>query len=868
MRSSSQMKGYLLAILAPASVAVGRYWFDLTFGAGKGTLLPFVVPVALAAWYGGARAGLLATGFTALIVVSLFSGPSHGLELDNYSDLSRFGFLVCVGIFVSYICEQLIWAREQVQTQADRAESNNRQLLIETAGRLESDRKFRLLLEGVPQLVWTCQPDGYCDYLSRQWVEYTGVPEAEQLGYRWLDVVHPDDRSNLMAAWEKAVREGTPFDVEFRIRSRQGKYRWFKTRAVLFQQEDGEKKWFGTNTDIHDQRVAEEQLREVNATLERRVEERTAALQESERRFRAIFNAQFQFIGLMTLEGLLLEANRTALVAAGISEEQVVGKPFWETPWWTHDQAQQERLKLAIRRAAAGEQDRFEASHVAADGSLIWVDFLLTPFFENGQVVMLIPEGHDITGRKRHEQVMAANEALLTQFIRHSPAAIAMFDRKMRYLRASDRWLADYNLTDQNVIGRSHYEVFPDIPERWKESNERTLAGSVEGCEEDPFHRLDGSIEWVQWKSQPWRDTEGDIGGIIIFAQMITERKRAEAARRASEFRYQLTLEGAGLGTWEWELSTGRVLYDARLTELLGYRQDEFRPVLEEWTSRIHPEDYDRVMSAVNAHLEGHTQSYASEHRLRHRDGHWVWVLAAGAVSERDPEGRPVLMCGIYKNITERKTAEARVQASLREKDVLLKEVHHRVKNNLQIVSALLDLQSEHTRDPAVVQMFQESRGRVKSMAMIHERLYRSQNMARVNFADYVRQLANDLYRTYKVSDDDIRLDLLVDVPPLSLDVAIPCGLLLNELISNCLKHAFKSGRAGCIRVSISQEDDDAVLTVEDDGVGFPADFDIRNTTSFGLQLVSTLVDQLDGELHLITSPRTSISIRFPHNTL
>ena len=206
-----------------------------------------------------------------------------------------------------------------------------------------------------------------------------------------------------------------------------------------------------------------------------------------------------------------------------------------------------------------------------------------------------------------------------------------------------------------------------------------------------------------------------------------------------------------------------------------------------------------------------------------------------------------------------------RLQRSLDEKVVLLKEIHHRVKNNLQIVSTLLDLQSDHTQDRQALEMFKESRGRVKSMALIHERLYRSQDLAHVNFVEYTRQLADDLYRTYKVSGDEIILDVDVDVPPLPIDIAIPCGLLLNELMSNCLKHAFKEATEGRIRVALRGGSGNAnVLTVTDTGAGFPPDFDFRNTTSFGMQLVNTLVEQLNGRIEVKNSRGTEITVTFP----
>jgi two-component sensor histidine kinase len=235
-----------------------------------------------------------------------------------------------------------------------------------------------------------------------------------------------------------------------------------------------------------------------------------------------------------------------------------------------------------------------------------------------------------------------------------------------------------------------------------------------------------------------------------------------------------------------------------------------------------------------------------------------------GRVRERAADGRPLRLSGTVHDVTARRQADDRLRASLREKEVLLKEIHHRVKNNLQIISSLLDLQSAYTDDPQAVALFEESRGRVRSMALIHERLYRADDLARVDFELYVRSLTDDLFRAYRVHHDEIDLDVEVTAPPLTIDLAIPCGLLINELVSNCLKHAFRGRDRGLVRVALTRDGAEHCLVVEDDGVGFPPGLDFRATSSLGLQLVTTLVDQLNGEVELATAPRTRFEIRFP----
>jgi PAS domain S-box-containing protein len=225
-------------------------------------------------------------------------------------------------------------------------------------------------------------------------------------------------------------------------------------------------------------------------------------------------------------------------------------------------------------------------------------------------------------------------------------------------------------------------------------------------------------------------------------------------------------------------------------------------------------------------------------------------------------EGTMVLSAVV--DISERKHREESIQAALKEKDVLLGEIHHRVKNNLQVIHSLLDLQSSKIRDETALQLLKESQNRLKSMAMIHQTLYQSKDFGHVDFRDFLDALVPTLVSSYSVDPGRIKLAISGADVSLPINAAIPCGLVVNELISNALKHAFPKGSNGEIKVDLASEPDDTiVLTVADDGVGIPDDIDLGNATTLGLQLVELLAEQLAAKLTLQRSNPTLFVLRF-----
>ena len=217
----------------------------------------------------------------------------------------------------------------------------------------------------------------------------------------------------------------------------------------------------------------------------------------------------------------------------------------------------------------------------------------------------------------------------------------------------------------------------------------------------------------------------------------------------------------------------------------------------------------------------------------------------------------------LQAEVTERARMEERIKASLKEKEVLLKEIYHRVKNNMQVISSILNLQSKHIEDKRALEIFRNGQSRIKSMALVHEKLYGSEDLAGIDFAEYTRSMTSNLFGLYQVSEA-VRLKIDIKDILLNINTAIPCALIISELISNSIKYAFPGGIEGEIRIGLyTDKNGKFKLIVKDNGVGFPKEIDFRKTESLGMQLVIMLVEQLDGTVELDRSEGTAFTIQF-----
>ncbi|EKQ51989.1 MAG: PAS domain S-box [Methanobacterium sp. Maddingley MBC34] len=800
-----------------------------------------------------------------------------------------------------------------------------------------------------------------------------GIDPGTKMTYgEWGRRVHPDDIKRVEQERDEAIRLKKPFDLEFRILLPSGKIKWINAKGRAFYDENAEVyRVIGVNIDITEVKTLENELK------------------ESEQKFRELVENAADALFVHDFQGNFVDVNRQACESLGYTREELLKMNVTDLELdFDLDSAQEEWAKIK-----PGEPFTLYGHQVRKDGTVFPVEVRFA-MVEINREKMIMGLVRDITTIKKAEnELKNINKALMKRddefryFINSAPVAIAMLDRKMKYIAASLRWIEDYNLEGQELHGRSHYDIFPEITDEVKEVHKRALTGSIERADDDKFVRADGRVQYIRWEVHPWYSSTGDIGGIIIFSEDISERKKAEEELRESEEKYRHVIEtaeegivlfdnkgtiietnpkaleltgtkdedlvgknltqivpdikidldeavgafkdiisGKPISKTEWEYvnkkgerkfvkanysamekngkKEGIVLIleditDLKLREMALRENEQFlENIIENIPDMIFVKSADELkFERVNKAAE-ETWGYKREEligktdhdffpedeadfytkndrevlnkkKLRdipeetiHTQYRGERILHTKKIPLLDEKNHPTHLLGISEDITKRKIAENDLKRSLNEKEALLREIHHRVKNNMQIISSLLNLQTGYVLEEEAKDVLRDSQSRVKTMAMIHEKLYMSSDLGHINFKEYAEKLVSDIFYTYGVEIDTIKPVISIAEVDMNMETAIPLGLIINELVTNSLKFAFKD-KNGTITVKLETKGDEYTLIIADDGVGLPEDFDFEKSESLGLKLVNSLVNQIDGDITLDSSNGTEYHVNF-----
>jgi PAS domain S-box-containing protein len=556
------------------------------------------------------------------------------------------------------------------------------------------------------------------------------------------------------------------------------------------------------------------------------------------------------------LDGKITSWNKAAQKMYDYSPEEIIGNSISILLPSKHA----DDLDQIMSKIKNGESiKQYDTVRRRKDGKLIDVSLFISPILDSdGTVIGASTIAHDITERKRMEEKLKESEEKYREVFNN--ANDAMFLHKLKDRKPGN--FLEVNDVACQILGYSREELKQLSP---KDIDSPETIARIPQIVQKLFKDSKTTFEAVQF-TKDGEKLPVEINAhlftlkgeeyILSIARDIRERKNAEEALKNSEIKYRKIFENVQDVFYQTDNNGKIIEISPSIERYSGHKPEELlgKPAKMVY---LNPEDRNILLKEIQEREE--VVDY--ELKLKTKSNNMLYV-SVNAHFLFDSNNNPIGIEGSLRDITERKNIEIQLQKSLEEKEMLLKEIHHRVKNNLMIISNLLNIQSGYIKDKTSQDIFKESQNRARSMALIHERLYRSTDLKSINFGDYIQTLTTELFQTYIPDPDHVNLNLNVEEEMVDINTTVPLGLIVNELITNSMKHAFKDGRKGEINIEF-HKNEEFVLIVSDTGIGFPDDLDYKNTDSLGLQLVNGLVNQINGQIELDRSHGTQFKITF-----
>jgi PAS domain S-box-containing protein len=730
------------------------------------------------------------------------------------------------------------------------AEQVNKELQQEVALRQESEQKLKAIFESTTHLIWTINRNKEIVSYNKQYYNAVknlcGVNLRPGLNIeRFSNRFSKEDYRKLRAAHESAFK-GKDARIEIPLQAIDGKtyYREMHFYPVRING----------------------QINEIAAVAQDTTERRNyeKKIVEHSSKLKAIFDSGNQHIWTIDKNFGLTSFNKNYADAYRFSSgrearlhesvlDSVKGTPYYKL--W----------KDKYKEALNGKSVEFEVSHVMPDGRAMYGQIFMHPVYDNrNEIIEVAGIAQNITDRKNYEKQIIEQSARLRAIFKSGSQLMWTVDRKMQ-LTSFNKNYADaiFELygtypelnTDINRLPRQIRSV--EYDEFWSGKYEEVLHGNSVEFDTERTTR-DGRKIYRHIFLHPIYNEKNQVVEVSAVGYDITGQKKAQ-----EEIMNKQSQLAAIINT------TDDIIFSIDR----DYRMVEFNEVLknivrertgEEITpgrlifELLPPQHKTELISIYKKVLSGQSITaieafvVAGEERLY--EAHYNPIRTSGAITG---------IAVFSRDITEQKRSEENTLKSLKEKEVLLKEVHHRVKNNLQVISSILNLQTSYLKDKGTINLLKECQNRIKTMAFIHESLYQNKDFSQINFSEYIVTLVKNLFYSFEANQQKIKTNFDIDTIFLNLDMSIPCGLIMNELVSNALKYAFEGGREGAIFIKLKKERGRVRMVVADNGRGIPEHIDFRNTETLGLQLVTTLTEQINGTITMNRNKGTTFEIIF-----
>ncbi|MDY7008571.1 MAG: PAS domain S-box protein [Cyanobacteriota bacterium] len=619
----------------------------------------------------------------------------------------------------------------------------------------------------------------------------------------------------------------------------------------------------------------------INALERKRVE---IALAESEKKYRHLVETSQDLIWSLDTEGRFTFVNQAAKRIYGYETTEIIG--CYLTDFIDREEVEKYRAASTanITQIPSFTQDnsssyQWETIHKRQDGIPVYLNFNAIALRDKlGNFQGAIGTATDITERKKSEEDLQRAKDQLQAVLDAVPWFVSWINSELIYIGVNRQLAANFNLPPETFIGQEigflgSSLCFVDFISDFFVSSAQQISREVETT-------VNGSVKNYLVVVQKYAQGKA----LVSVGIDISDRKQAEAMKSQliaslqeseKKFRslYEATSDAVILldknGIIDCNFAALKMFGLNHKEEFDNHNLADFYPEYQQ-NGKKSAQLIKRYM--VQAIVKGNSCFEWINQRVNKSEFPTEVLLTAMKASEYS-QNRPgkkstksIVLQAVIRDITERKRDEEQIKESLAEKEVLLKEIHHRVKNNLQVISSLLRLQSRYIEDEIILEMLKESQNRVRSMALVHEHLYQSKDLSKVNFTEYISSLAGHLFQAYEVKARGVKLNINVIPVCLNIDTVVPCGLIINELVSNSLKYAFPEEFRGEIFIEFDYDDRDKnkfILKVADNGISFPQDLDYTKSGSLGLRLVCSLVKQLKGNIDLVNQVGTVFQITF-----
>ena len=674
--------------------------------------------------------------------------------------------------------------------------------------------------------------------------EVLNRPEHEVLRSEFTDTGR--SRSVVQTLVQKGCFRGEMIQY-----NRDGKPIYVETTAAALRDGDGRiTGYVSVNRDITDRKRMEETLK------------------ENEEKYRLYFENISDVIYFLDTDFRLMSVSPTVEKILGYKPEELIGKQIQDLNVLAPEYLQQ-AFSNGMRVISGESIPPTVYEFIARDGTKKLGEISGAPLIRDGKTIGIISVGRDITERRKMEDALQESERKYRRLFEWSNDIIVYVDKFGKVLAVNSRLKEMLGFMPEEVIGKYFFNLgivgIKELPYIVKQFKTAVVKGLIKDNTGKSLNKLElnlraknGDLIFVEVSTTILKK-DGKTEGFLSNIRDITERKQATEKLKASEKKYSTLVEKGNDGI---VIIQDRLLkfISPVMAEISGFSINDVigKPFIDFVSSPFR----ELVNDMYAKRLAGEEIPNKYEVELISKNGKIIPAEINASLIEY--EGKPADMA-IIRDITERKLTEKEIKKSLKEKEMLLSEIYHRVKNNMQIITSLLRLQSRHIKEEEYREMFKESQNRIISMSLVHEKLYRSKDLTQIDFNDYIRDLIKGLFQSYGANKGNIALSIHVKTISLGIDFAIPCGLIINELVTNSLKHAFPDCRKGEIRIILRSIDENMIeLIVGDNGIGMPEDLDFKKTKTLGLHLVTMLAEnQLHGDINLNRSKGTEFIIKF-----